>query len=128
MSIRTKVIGCLLAVLFLFTGVSLFNFYRSTQTNERLVLVNNLFLPLSRQVVQLQGNVQGLADDMKRFYFHQEATTSSENSSFSRMVRDLYPYIIQKRFLTLERLMAREEKSGRHELIGQLSLMIGKAK
>src|SRR4051812_4605978 len=122
MSIRTKVLSCLLAVLFLFAGVSLFNFYRSRQTNERLVLVNDLFLPLSRQVVQLQSNVQGLADDMKRYYFHQESGSSSETSSFSRMVRDLYPYIIQKRFLTLERLLARQQ--GRQDLVSDLGTMV----
>jgi two-component system, NtrC family, sensor kinase len=87
--------------------------------------VNDLFLPLSRQVVQLQTNLQGLVDDMRRIAFHQGSTP--EASTFSRMVRDLYPYLIQKKFTAIENLLARQ-KVADAELMTELKLMLSKAR
>jgi len=106
MSIRAKVIGCFLVILGLFTAASVYSYLSSRQANERLVLVNELFLPLSRDVVQLQGNIHNLVEDMRRFYFNSDS--SSQGSTFSRMVRDLYPYLIRKKFLTAERLLEKQ--------------------
>ena len=89
MSIRTRVIGCFLAILLLFAGVSLYGYLRSRQANARLALVNELFLPLSREIVELQSNTQSLAEDMRRFYFHSDQT--SDTSTFSRMVQGSLP-------------------------------------
>lgn len=93
-------------------GVSVLSYQRGTKTNERLALVNEAFLPLFRQVVQLQTNLSGLSEDLRRYYFQRPKSSSSENSSFSRMVRDIYPYIIQKRFLTIERIMEKKDVQG----------------
>src|SRR5688572_7314103 len=124
MSIRAKVIGSFLAILFLFGGVSYYGFLRSRHANERLALVNELFLPLSRHVVQLQSNVHGLADDLRRFYFN--ADLSSEGSTFSRMVRDLYPYMIHKKFTAVERLLAKQE--GKTAMVEEFSRLVTDAK
>lgn len=96
MSIRAKVVGCFVAVIVLFGGVSTWNYSKSLHTNSRLGLVNDLFLPLSRIVAHIQSDTQGLVDDIQRYYF--QSKNNSEESTFSRMVRDLYPYLIDKRF------------------------------
>lgn len=127
MSIKTKIIGCFVGVLLLFSLASYITYLRSKQTNERLVLVNELFLPLSRQIVQLQNHVSGLAEDMKRFYFDAGSAQNSEGSSFARMVRDLYPYIIQKRFLTLERLLSKKDESGKEVVSSELVQLVNQA-
>lgn len=126
MSIRTKVIGCFLAILFLFVGVSYYSYLRSRHSNQRLALVNELFLPLSRHVVQLQGNVHNLAEDMRRFYFN--ADISSESSTFSRMVRDLYPYMIHKKFTVAERLLEKQETGELHKMVGELTSLLNSAR
>ena len=69
MSIRTKVMTALLLVMALFAFVSVYNNYRFRQANERLVLVNELFLPFSRLVVQLQTSIFSVSDEMRRYYF-----------------------------------------------------------
>lgn len=125
MTIRTKVIGSFLAILALFIGVTWYSFLRSRQSNQRLVLVNELFLPLSRHVAQLQSNVHSLSEDMRRFYFN--ADLSSESSTFARMVRDLYPYTIHKRFTVAERLLAKHEAS-RHAIVTELAALLAGAK
>ena len=65
--------------------------------------VKDVFLPLSRLIVQLQGRTQGLVDDIRRAYYG--APTGAERSTFSRMVRDLYPYVIEKKFKDAETLI-----------------------
>lgn len=126
MTIKTKVIGSFLAILTLFVGVTWYSVLRARQSNQRLVLVNELFLPLSRQVVQLQSNIHSLAEDMRRFYFNQ--ALSSENSTFARMVRDLYPYTIQKHFSAVEDLLAKHDAKP-HEMLVELSrnLLVAKS-
>jgi len=123
MSIRTKVIAGFLAILTLFAGVSFYGYWRSSHSNHRLALVNELFLPLSRHIVQLQGSVQTLSEEMRRHYFAAEA--SSEASNLSRTYRDLYPYLMHKRFTVVERLLVKQEGSAMQgtvkELIGILS-------
>lgn len=127
MSIKTKIIGCFVGVLLLFSLASYVTYLRSKQTNERLVLVNELFLPLSRQVVQLQNHVSGLSEDMKRFYFETPDNQTSDSSSFARMVRDLYPYIIQKRFLTVERILTKKDPYGKVVVSDELVKLVAKA-
>lgn len=107
MSIRAKVIGCFLLVLCLFGGVSGYGYLRAREANTRLVLVNELYLPLSRQIAQLQSNLQGLADDIRRLYFRADATP--EGATFSRLVRDLYPYQIRRKFTAAEQLLSTHE-------------------
>ncbi len=126
MSIRTKVISCFLAVLCLFGSVSIYSYLRARQSNARLALVNDLFLPLSRQVAQLQSNMQGLAEDIRRFYFH--ADTTPENSTFSRMVRDLYPYLIRKKFSAAEHLLVKYDKSELGQVTGELAVLFQQAR
>ena len=98
-----------MAVLMLFVGVSLYGYFRSRDTNRRLMLVNGLFLPLSRHVVQVQTNVQSLVEDIRRFYF--DADLNPESSTFSRLVRDLYPYVVGRKFGEAENLLAKQETS-----------------
>ena len=100
MSIRTKIIGCSIAILVVFGGASLHNYTRSRRANAQLMQVKDVFLPLSRLIVQLQGRTQGLVDDIRRAYYG--APTGAERSTFSRMVRDLYPYVIEKKFKDAE--------------------------
>jgi two-component system, NtrC family, sensor kinase len=125
MSIRTKVIGCFLAILFLFLGVSVYNYCRLRRTNERLTLVNELFLPLSRLVVQLQGEVHSHSEEVHRFNF--ERNVPMENSTFSRMVRDLYPYLIQKRFSEVEHLLEKPFNVENQVFITELRTMLNTA-
>lgn len=125
MSIRTKVIGSFLAILFLFGGVSFYTYLRSRHTNQRLTLVSELFLPLSRQVVQVQAGVQSLADEMRQFYFKPEV--DSERGTFSRMARDLYPYAIQKKFVGAERILSRQEYEN-NKVVRELSLILARAR
>ena len=91
MSIRTKIIGCFLGVLFLLACVTGYNYFRSSQSNKHLVLVNELFLPISRLVVHLQGSIQSLVENMERLQHRNHADTREK--SFSRMARNLYPYV-----------------------------------
>lgn len=126
MSIRAQVIGCFLAFLALFAGASIGNFLRASRANERLELVNGLFLPLSRIIVQLQSNSQGLAEDMRRYYSRTE--NNSETSSFSRMVRDLYPYLIQKKFQAAEALIQKHEAFQSKEMMGELHQLLASSK
>ena len=107
MSIRTKVIGSFLIILFLFFTASLFNFSRFRKANARLYLVSELYLPFSRSVEQLQGNVFTVVEDMRRYYFHSDL--GAEAANFSRMVHDVYPYLVSKRISELERLLSKPE-------------------
>jgi len=126
MSIRTKVITGFLAILILFTGVSYYGYSRSSHSNRRLALVNELFLPLSRHIVQLQGSVQTLAEEMRRHYFATEA--SSEGSNLSRTYRDLYPYLMHKRFTVVERLLEKQEGGPLHGMVMELNTTLNQAK
>lgn len=125
MSIRTKVVGCFLALLGLFAGASVHNYFRSSRANDRLVLVNELFLPLSRLIVQLQSNSQGLAEDIRRYLARVEP--SSETGSFSRMVRDLYPYLVQKKFQGAEALLQKHENTELRPTIEELRSLLLRA-
>ncbi len=107
-----------MALLVFFGGASVNNFLRASRANTRLELVNELFLPLSRIVVQLQGNSQGLAEDVRRYLAQAEAT--SQSSTFSRTVRDLYPYLIHKKFEAADQLLLKHEGSPMVEELRQL--------
>lgn len=128
MSIKSKIIGGLIAVVCLFVAISVISYNRGRHTNERLLLVNEAFLPLFRQVVQLQTNLSGLAEDMRRYYFQRSEHSSSERSSFSKMVRDIYPYIIQKRFLTIERLLEKRDGRGYPAFSNEIKALINPMK
>lgn len=106
MSIKTKVLGGLLLVLSLFVGTTFYNYSQAHRSNQRLSMVNDLFLPLSRQLAQIQSNVQVLSDDMRRYFF--AATGPREAMALSRMARDLYPFVIRKKFANAERLLAND--------------------
>lgn len=125
MSIRTKVVGCFLVILLSFACVAVWSYFRSARSSERLASVNELFLPLSRQVAQLQSNVQGMADDIRRFYF--KSAVSSENSTFSRMVRDVYPYAIHQKFANIDQLLAKQDNPQVHEMVTELTLKFAQA-
>ncbi len=109
MTIRARVLASFFAVLCLFTIVSLYSYYKSKDANDRLGLINELFLPASRHLAQLQTHSQGLADDIRRYYFRAEM--KPESSTFSRMVRDLYPYMIKKKLSELDDLFAKNERA-----------------
>ena len=82
--------GALLLVLSLFTAASRFQYERIKQSKQRLGLVNDLFMPFSRQVAQIQSHLQTLSDDMRRFYF--SSSSEADSLVLSRMARDLYPF------------------------------------
>ena len=119
MSIRAKIIGCFVFILVLFGGVSFYQHSRTQKTTTHLALVNELFLPLSRHVAQLQSGAQGLAEDVRRFYFNAGAT--AEDSTLSRMVRDLYPYLIRKNFSAAEALLLKPLAASHSPLVNELS-------
>lgn len=125
MSIRAKIIGCFMIILVLFAGVSLYQYFRSEKNNERLVLVNELFLPLSRHVAQLQGGTQSLAEDVRRFYFGGGA--SAEDSTLARMVRDLYPYLIRKNFAAAEILLTKSSEGSHRDLAAEMLQLLAAA-
>lgn len=108
MSIRTKVIGSFCAILALFGAVSSYTYLKSRHINQRLSLLSELFLPLSRQMIQIQVGTQNLAEEMIRYYSGDE--TSPDRSTFSRMARDLYPYAIRKKFVLTEQLLLKFSK------------------
>lgn len=126
MSIRTKIIGSFLTILFLFGGVSVYSYLRSRESNSSLALVNELFLPLSRVVVRLQGNAQTLADDMRRYNFMPEP--DSDSSAFSRMARDLYPYLIKKKFEVAESVLQKSEALRAKALTAEFSVLLSESK
>lgn len=103
MSIRTKVIGCFFAVLVLFGAVSSYTYLTARRINQRLSMVSGLLLPLSRQVVQIQIGSQTLAEEITRYY--SDSGVPTDQSTFSRMARELYPYAIQKKFFVAEKLL-----------------------
>lgn len=105
MSIRTKVIGSFFAIFVLFGAVSTYTYLRSREINRRLSMVGELFLPLSRQIVQIQVGSQNLAEEITQYYSDTEL--SRDRSTFSRMARELYPYAIQKKFMLAEQLVTR---------------------
>jgi len=126
MSIRTKVIGFFLVVLTLFIAVSAYNYVRFRQANDRLASVNELFLPFSRGMVQLQSSIFGVAEEMRRFYFHTEPVAESSNRG--QLVRDLYPYLVNKRFDGVERMLTKPDQPELKTVIGELDTMIGGVK
>ncbi len=125
MSIRAKIIGCFVAILCLFAAISFYHYQRSEGMGERLALVNGLFLPLSRNVAQLQSAVQGLADDVRRYTFG--TPEGVQTSTLSRMVRDLYPYLIRRNFSAAEALVAKFSTGTSKELASELSAGIATA-
>ncbi len=125
MSIRAKIIGCFVFILVLFGAASFYHYFRSEKTNQRLTLVNELFLPLSRNVAQLQSGVQGLADDVRRYYFG--AGPTAEESTLSRMVRDLYPYLLRKNFSAIENLLQKSAHGPNAQMATELAGLQGAA-
>ncbi len=121
MSIRTKVIGSFCAILVLLGVVSSYTYLKSRHINQRLSLVSELLLPLSRQMVQIQVGTQNLAEEMNRYYSGYEA--SSDSSTFSRMARELYPYAIRKKFMLSEQLLLKFAETP-SEPIPQLNQML----
>lgn len=121
MSIRTKVIGSFFAIFVLFGAVSTYTYLRSRAINKRLSMVGELFLPLSRQMVQIQVGSQNLAEEIAQYYSDNEL--SRDRSTFSRMARELYPYAIQKKFMLAEQLLLRFSPSTL-EPIPQLNQML----
>ncbi len=109
MTIRARILASFFAVLCLFTIVSLYSYYKAREANERLGLITDLYLPASRHLAQLQTHAQGLADDIRRFYFRAEM--GPENSTQSRVVRDLSPYLIKKKLNALDDLFQKTERS-----------------
>lgn len=104
MSIRTKVISCFFAVLVLFGAVSSYTFVNSRRINQRLSMVSDVLLPLSRQIIQIQVGSQNLAEEVGHYYSDNGIPT--DRSTFSRMARELYPYAIQKKFINAEQLLS----------------------
>ncbi|MBI1861594.1 MAG: hypothetical protein HYR96_11820 [Deltaproteobacteria bacterium] len=108
MTIRSKVIGSFLIVSLFFVAVSYLNYERSRLANQQLTLINELYLPLSRLIVQMQGHVHGLAEDSKRL--QSVSGEHPDKGTFSRMVRDLYPYLIFRKIASAEVLL--KDKTG----------------
>jgi two-component system, NtrC family, sensor kinase len=125
MSIRTKITACFVFILVLFGAVAFYHYQRSEKTNQRLALVNQLFLPLSRNTAQLQSAVQGLVDDVRRYYFG--TGTGTEDSTLARMVRDLYPYLIRRNFAAAETLVTRFANGESYELATELAELLATA-
>jgi two-component system, NtrC family, sensor kinase len=103
MSIRTKVLGSFCAILVLFGAISTYSYLNSKKVNQRLSLVIEVFIPLSRQMLQIQVGSQSYVDEVLRGM--SESWASDDRSTFSRMARELYPYAIQKKFITSQQLL-----------------------
>lgn len=127
MSIRTRIVGWSLFVLLLFSGVSFYNYRHSLDSNTRLILVNEFFLPFSRQMIQLQSDIHSLVEDMRRFYFDSALTAGSSN--FSRVVRDLYPYMVIKKIVAADRMLEKySNQNPVNKMVTTLRQILGQAR
>ncbi len=118
MSIRTKIALCFICILFSLALTTILNYFRAKRSNDQLILINTLLFPLSRVVVQLQSNINGYAENARRYLFSFEK--NMEHGSFSRMVKDLYPYIVNKKFQTINSLLHNSSFSEVRPIIARL--------
>ena len=125
MSIRTKIIGSFFSVLVLFGAVSSYTYIQSRQINRQLSMLSELFLPLSRQMLQIQVGTQNLAEEIHHYY--SDGEPASDRSTFSRMARDLYPYAIQKKFMIAEQLLISFEGTSNKSIV-QMTLLLTELK
>ncbi len=117
MTIRSKIIACLVGMVGMFGLISYYQYHRAQTSNTQLTLVNALFLPLSRQIVSIQSNIQGYVEDSKRFYF---SGVSPETSGFSRMARDVYPHVIARKMQAIENLLQKVSNGNKSELVDEI--------
>lgn len=101
----------------LFGLISLYQYHRSQNSNAQLTLVNSLFLPLSRQIVSIQSNIQGYVEDSRRYYFSQ---STPETSGFSRMARDVYPHVVYRKMQAIENLLQRVSAGTNSQIIEEV--------
>lgn len=87
--------GALLLVLSFFAIASLYQYQRLKHANQRLALVNDLFMPLSQQVAQIQSHLQTLSDDLRDTRF--PTNESRRLIGTQKLSRELYPLVIQKK-------------------------------
>ncbi|MBY0372028.1 hypothetical protein K2X33_15190, partial [bacterium] len=125
MSLRAKIISSFVVTLVLFASVSFYHFRRTQKAAVRLALVNELYLPLSRHIAQLQSAVQGLAEDVRRYYFGAHPT--ADDSTLGRMVRDLYPYLIRKNITAAEALLEKASHGSSKEQVPEISAHLAAA-
>jgi signal transduction histidine kinase len=125
MNTRTKITASFVFFLVLFGGVFFSQYFRSERTNQQLTLLHELLLPLARHIAQLQTGVQGLADDVRRYYFG--ARPTAEASTFSRMVRDLYPYVVRKNFSEVETLVQKFSTEENQPAVSNLAIQLNLA-
>jgi len=114
--------GALLLVLSFFTAASCFQYERIKQSKQRLGLVNELFMPFSRQIAQIQSHLQTLSDDMRRFYF--TPLSQEESVVLSRMARELYPFVILKKLSKASELISKQ--SEQEAIVKELSSKLQK--
>src|SRR5579859_7645053 len=126
MTIRSKVIGYFLAVLLSFISVSLYHYVRFLHSSSSLTQVKELYLPVSHLIVQLQANFHNLAEDTRRFYFSSEHV--AEKSNFSRIVRDLYPYLVKKKISSIEKLLSNKSFFEHRDAIVEVSSTLASIK
>lgn len=88
-------------------------------------MLSELFLPLSRQMLQIQVGTQNLAEEIHHYY--SDGEPASDRSTFSRMARDLYPYAIQKKFMIAEQLLISFEGTS-NKSIAQMTLLLTELK
>lgn len=103
MSIRFKLMGGFLGILTLFAGVFLYTHLEFRRSNERLGLLNDFLLPLSRRLIQLQSNVGSLQEERRRYLIPGAGDPTQQ--TFGKMARDLYPYVLEKRFQAVHLLI-----------------------
>jgi len=92
-----------LLVLSFISIASLYQYGRLKHANQRLALVNDLFMPMSQQIAQIQSHLQTLSDDLRESRFFISDETKSDKSK--RLSRELYPLVIQKKIARTKRLL-----------------------
>lgn len=125
MTIRSKIIACLAGMVVLFGLLSLYQYRKSHISYSKIALVNDLFLPLSRQIVSIQSNIQGYVEDSKRFYFSQ---STPDANGFSRMARDVYPHVVYRKFQAIETLLLRVSAGSKVQVIEDLQNHLSRSK
>lgn len=95
--------GALLLVLSFISIASLYQYGRLKHANQRLALVNDLFMPMSQQIAQIQSHLQTLSDDLRESRFLLGDETKPDKSK--RLSRELYPLVIQKKLARTKKLL-----------------------
>lgn len=113
-------------LVFLFSGISIWNYSRSQYANSQLTLVNDFFLPASKTTVELSSHLQAMADDVRRQAF--QSNTTSERGTFSMVAREMHPQVLETKFTQLEQQLNEHAHGALLPIVAQMSTQLQSAK